>query len=89
MDNKNEKLVKQISILQKVSLGIVILYFAAKYIFKMEQTTSFFLIIPLVSVVFYRSFLEYKLTGNKTKLMLLTGVLLVAAGIAGYFYLYA
>jgi purine-cytosine permease-like protein len=81
------KLINRINLLQKVSLGLVLVYFGAKYLLKVSESISSVFIFILLSVVLYRSFLQYKLTGDKTRVIFIAIAFCIAIGIGTYMYL--
>lgn len=85
--NEEQKLAKRINLLQKVSLGFVGLYFTLKYLFKVNEWLSSFFILPLLFVVLYRAYLQYKLTGSYSRIVVFLIALLLSIAIGLYFYL--
>jgi len=86
MENNEEVLSKRVKILQILSLVIVAAYFVAKYLLKSGAEVYQALFGVLFLVLIARSYFEYKLTGNKTKLFIFITLFAFAVGISTYFY---
>lgn len=85
--DQNEKLQSRIKLLQLSSFVLVGLYFVSKYALNLGESVYNLIFAVLLFVLLVRSFFEYKLTGNKTKLFIFLALFLLAAGVGTYFYL--
>ena len=85
MENSTEQKTKLMGGLRVATLVLVLIYFALNSMYQLSSLHKGGMLLVLFGLLLYRSYLQYKITNNKTPLLLMIGAVVASVIVAIYF----